>query len=207
MPLQVIGVGVGRTGTNSLKLALNELGAGPCHHMKEVVLNMAVQAPLWVDALNGRPDWEAIFKGYQSAVDWPTSAFYKELLAVYPSAKFILTHRSPGSWVESFLETIYQGISAKDPVPEKRRVWHEMVVGVVEKSGFPAGLNKAALERAFIAHNDAVKATIPPHQLLVFDVREGWGPLCEFLGMAIPEGSFPRSNDRVEFWERARERS
>jgi len=86
MPLQVIGVGLGRTGTNSLKIALNALGAGPCHHMKEVVLDMAAQAPLWIDALRGKPDWEAIFKGYQSAVDWPTAAFYKELHALCPSA-------------------------------------------------------------------------------------------------------------------------
>jgi len=206
MPLQTIGAGVGRTGTNSLKLALNELGAGPCHHMKEVVLDMATQAPLWADALRGKPDWQMIFQGYQSAVDWPTAAFYKELYALCPTAKFILTHRSPESWAESFSETIYQVISEKASIPEKRRVWHEMVVGVVAKSGFPAGLDKASLIDAFVAHNEAVKATIPPERLLVFDVREGWDPLCAFLGVPVPDNAFPRTNDRVEFWERSQVR-
>lgn len=206
MPLQVIGVGLGRTGTNSLKIALNALGAGPCHHMKEVVLDMAAQAPLWIDALRGKPDWEAIFKGYQSAVDWPTAAFYKELHALCPSAKFILTHRSPESWAESFSETIYQVISEKGSIPEKRRVWHEMVAGVVARSGFPEGFDRAALARAFIAHNDAVKAAIPSRQLLVFDVREGWDPLCAFLGVPVPDDAFPRTNDRVQFGERSQAR-
>lgn len=206
MPLQTIGAGVGRTGTNSLKLALNELGAGPCHHMKEVVLDMAAQVPLWTDALSGKPDWNAIYKGYESAVDWPTAAFYRELSAVCPSAKVILTHRNPESWAESFSETIYKVIAEKNLIPEKRRAWLEVVTGVVEKSGFPAGLDKASLIDAFVAHNEAVKAAIPPERLLVFDVKEGWEPLCAFLDAPVPESPFPRTNDRIAFWDRARER-
>ena len=102
MAMQVIGVGIGRTGTYSLKLAINQLGLGPCHHMEEVLSNQAVQVPLWAAAVKGRPDWEAIYDGYESAVDWPTAAFYRELYSAFPSAKYVLTVRSPDRWVESF---------------------------------------------------------------------------------------------------------
>src|SRR5215216_2061299 len=102
MPLSVIGTGVGRTGTYSLKLALNQLGLGPCHHMEEVLLHMPVQVPLWAAAADGRPDWEAIYNGYRSGVDWPTAGFFRELRAAYPHARFVLTIRSPESWLQSF---------------------------------------------------------------------------------------------------------
>jgi hypothetical protein len=106
MTLKVIGAGVGRTGTYSLKLALNKLSFGPCHHMEEVLHNMPVQTPLWADALAGDPAWETIYQGYVSAVDWPTAGFFRELYAAYPRAKIILTHRSPESWTASISETI-----------------------------------------------------------------------------------------------------
>src|SRR5436190_15849029 len=92
--MHVIGAGVGRTGTFSLKLALNRLGLGPCHHMEAVMQNMPVQVPHWAAALAGRADWGAIYAGFGSAVDWPTAAFFRELVKAYPSAKFILTHRN-----------------------------------------------------------------------------------------------------------------
>ncbi len=99
--MDVIGVGVGRTGTHSLKTAINKLGLGPCHHMEEVLQNMPVQVPLWSAAVNGSPDWRTIYSGYQSAVDWPTACFYRELLKEFPFAKFVLTQRSPENWADS----------------------------------------------------------------------------------------------------------
>ncbi|HOB63478.1 MAG TPA: sulfotransferase, partial [Candidatus Competibacteraceae bacterium] len=117
MTMHVIGAGVGRTGTYSLKLALNQLGLGPCHHMEEVLHNMAVQVPLWTAALEGRPDWQAIYHGYSSTVDWPTACFFRELHAAYPTAKFVLTHRSPESWADSFGETIYKLMAGRDQAP------------------------------------------------------------------------------------------
>jgi len=202
MTINVIGAGVGRTGTYSLKLALNQLGLGPCHHMEEVIFNMPVQVPLWAAAVKGRPDWEAIYKGYLSAVDWPTAGFFRELHAAYPSAKFILTTRSPESWVASFSETIYKLLAGRQHAPKEMHEWLEMGVGVIAKTGFPDGLDLAGLTKAFNAHNDAVKATIPARQLLVYEVREGWAPLCGFLGVAAPAEAFPRTNDRGEFWDR-----
>jgi hypothetical protein len=202
MPLKVIGAGVGRTGTYSLKLALDRLGLGSCHHMEEVLFNMPVQVPLWAAAVHGRPDWETIYKGYDSAVDWPTAGFFRELSAAYPSAKVILTTRSPESWVESFSETIYKLITARDHAPPEMQAWLAMAAGVIDRTGFPLGLDAAGLAKAYAAHNEAVKAAIPAKQLLVYQVKDGWEPLCAFLGVSVPAGPFPRTNDRGEFWDR-----
>ena len=202
--MHVIGAGVGRTGTYSLKLAINRLGLGPCHHMEAVIQNMPGQVPLWAAALEGRPDWAAIYADFDSAVDWPTAAFFRELALAYPAAKFILTHRDPESWAESFGETIYTALAMRDQAPPERRAWLNMAYGVVARSGFPEGLDREALIKGFLAHNEAVKATIPADRLLIFQVQEGWEPLCRFLGAPIPDEVFPRTNDRLEFWEKVR---
>jgi hypothetical protein len=202
MSLKVIGAGIGRTGTYSLKLAINQLGFGPCHHMEEVLHNMPEQVPLWSAAVDGKANWSAIYDGYESAVDWPTAAFFRELLDAYPDAKFVLTHRSPDSWADSFGATIYELIAARDQAPPDKREWLAMAERVITKTGFPPGLARDDLVDGFIAHTEAVKATVPADQLLLFEVREGWQPLCEFLGTAVPEAPFPRTNDRAEFWDR-----
>jgi len=200
--MQVIGVGVGRTGTYSLKLAINELGFGPCHHMEEVLHNMSVQVPLWADVVAGNPDWAKVYAGYSSAVDWPTACFFHELAAEFPSAKFVLTHRSPERWANSFGATIYELLAGKDQAPPEMHDWLEMASNVISKSGFSPGLDREGLANAFIAHNEAVKAAIPADQLLEFEVKDGWEPLCSFLEVPVPNGDFPRTNDRGEFWDR-----
>lgn len=202
MALTVIGAGVGRTGTYSLKLAINQLGFGPCHHMEEVLIKMPRQLPLWQAAVTGKPDFAAIYDGYPAAVDWPTAGFFRELHAAYPDAKFILTHRSTESWVESFSATIYKLISSPEAAPEPMREWLAMCTEVIARTGFPLGLDKAALGHAFENHVAAVKATIPAAQLLVYQVKQGWEPLCAFLGVPAPDEPFPRTNDRAEFWDR-----
>ena len=202
MTLRVIGAGVGRTGTYSLKLALNRLGLGPCYHMEEVLLNLPTQVPLWAAAAEGAPDWEAIYRGYQSAVDWPTSKFFRELSAAYPTARSILTHRSPESWAQSFSATIYKLLAEKEQAPDELQAWLDMSSQVIAQTGFPSGLDEAGLMNAFTTHNDAVKAAIPASQLLVYQVKEGWEPLCAFLNVPAPDEPFPRSNHRSEFWDR-----
>ena len=139
MSLNVIGAGVGRTGTHSLKLALNQLGLGPCHHMEEVLHQMPVQVPLWTAAASRQPDWGAIYRGYKSAVDWPTAGFFRELNAAYPSARFVLTHRSSESWVQSFSETIYKLLAGKAEAPGEMHAWLDMAAGIIAKTGFPNG--------------------------------------------------------------------
>lgn len=202
MSMQVIGAGVGRTGTYSLKLAINQLGFGPCHHMEEVLHNMPVQVPLWSAAAAGKPDWMRIYDGYESAVDWPTACFFRELLREFPSARFVLTHRDPGKWADSFGATIYKLLAGRDQAPEEMRDWLDMASDVIVKTGFPPGLDREGLIQAFIAHNDAVKETIPANQLLVYEVKDGWEPLCTFLDVPVPTEEFPRTNHREEFWDR-----
>lgn len=202
MSVRVIGVGVGRTGTYSLKLAINRLGLGPCHHMDEVLHNMPVHVPLWSAAAAGEADWSRLYDGYESAVDWPTACFYRELVGEFPSARFVLTQRDPEKWADSFGATIYKLLAGKDDAPEEMRAWLNMAGDVIAKTGFPQGLDRDELIQAFIAHNDAVKNTIPTGQLLEFEVKEGWEPLCTFLGAPIPAEEFPRTNHREEFWDR-----
>ena len=207
MALDIIGAGVGRTGTYSLKLAINQLGFGPCHHMEEIILDMAKHVPLWSAALAGNADWQRMYDGYQSAVDWPTAGFFRELTTEYPRAKFVLTLRDPGKWADSFGNTIYKLLAASDQAPAAMLDWLEMANGVVVKTGFPPGLDRDGLVKAFVAHNDAVKEAIPPAQLLVFEVKDGWEPLCNFLGAPVPAEAFPRTNDRAEFWDRIKNNS
>lgn len=202
MAIQVIGAGLGRTGTYSLKLAINQIGFGPCHHMEEVLHKMPVQVPLWAAAVNDQADWKRTYEGYESAVDWPTACFFRELAQAYPEAKFVLTERDPERWADSFGATIYKLLAGKDHAPPEMRDWLEMVSAVIAKSGFPPGLEHEDLKQRFIAHNEAVKATIPAERLLVFEVKDGWGPLCDYLGAPVPDADFPRTNDRGEFWDR-----
>lgn len=201
MTLSVIGVGVGRTGTYSLKIALNDIGVGPCHHMEEVLINMPQQLPLWSAAVSGHADWSKIYAGYGSAVDWPTACFYRELAEAYPEARFVLTVRDPDRWVDSFSATIYKLLSEKEVSPQEMHAWLEMVIKVTEQTGFPLGLDRDALREAFVSHNEAVQQVIPPDRLLVYEVKSGWAPLCEFLGISKPEAAFPHANQREEFWD------
>ena len=200
--MQVIGAGVGRTGTYSLKLAINELGLGPCHHMEAVLHQMDPQVALWRDALAEKPNWHAIYDGFASAVDWPTARFFRELNATYPEARFVLTDRDPGTWADSFGATIYRLLGTRQEAPAEMRDWLDMAHEVVLQTGFPPGLARAELAARFEAHNAAVKAAIPADRLLVYQVRQGWAPLCDFLGVPAPDMAFPRTNDRAEFWDR-----
>ena len=200
--LKIIGAGVGRTGTHSLKLALNQLGLGPTYHMEEIIFDMQRKLPQWQAVVAGKPDWAAIFEGYNSAVDWPTASYYRELHAAYPDAKFILTHRTTDSWLDSFSGTIYQILSDLEQAPEPMRPWLRMVVKALAKAGFELGRDREQLGAAFEAHNAAVKAAIPAPRLLVFQAKDGWEPLCGFLGKSVPDEPFPRTNNREEFWDK-----
>jgi hypothetical protein len=202
MTLEVIGLGVGRTGTYSLKLALQALGVGPCHHMDAVIADKPRHVPYWAEAVAGRPNWKAAYDGFKSAVDWPTAGFTKELFAEYPRAHYILTIRSPESWAESFSETIYKALEGRRNAPPEAQPWLEMVASVVAKTGFPPGLDIEGLKTAFNAHTETVKNTIPKEQLLIYQAKDGWEPLCEALGKKVPAEAFPRTNNREEFWER-----
>ncbi|MFK7882297.1 sulfotransferase family protein [Roseobacter sp.] len=201
MTLKVIGAGLGRTGTYSLRLAINELGLGPCFHMEDVATNMPVQLPLWRAAAAGQADWDAIYDGFNSAVDWPTARFFRELSAVYPEAKFVLSIRDPNTWADSFGETIYKMISDKENAPPQFHDWLDMATDIITQTGIPTGADRDGLAKAFSAHVSLVQEAIPAERLLVFQAKEGWEPLCAFLGVPVPEMDFPRTNNRSEFWD------
>ncbi len=197
MTLKVIGSGFGRTGTMSLKLALEQLGVGPCYHMVEVF--QKPEAPqMWVDAANGKPDWPGIFAGYNSTVDWPNATFYAELAQAYPAAKVVHTERDSDDWYRSTQATIF----AKPPPVEPEeadtpfaRMFREVIMRLFDGDLRTRDHVIGVYER----HNAQVRATIPTERLLVFHVSDGWAPLCSFLGVATPEGPIPKVNSTEEF--------
>lgn len=201
MAIKVFSAGFGRTGTLSLKLALEEIGFGPCHHMKEVLENGASQVPLWSSAADGKIDFAAIYSGYNSAVDWPTAAFWREVAAQYPDAKVILSTRSAESWYSSFSETILASLMAKESWPPPAVPWLTMVSKVVIERSLGGRTDKDGVIAAFHAQEAAVKAEIPASRLLVHQAKDGWDPLCAFLGVPVPATPYPRTNSKEEFFE------
>lgn len=201
--LEVIGAGFGRTGTMSLKLALEELGVGPCYHMVDVLADQPTRVPQWNAALDGRPDYDALFSGYAAAVDWPVAAVWPELLAANPDAKLILSTRSADSWYASFSETILAVLLARDNWPEPARPWLEMVARVVIDRSLGGRTDRDGVVAAYEA-NEAAARAVAADRVLAFSPRDGWGPLCAFLGKPIPATPFPRTNTKEEFFERLR---
>ena len=193
MSLAVIGAGLGRTGTHSLKLALGQLGFGPCHHMTELIGNPE-QTQVWRAVARGeRRDWDKIYAGYRSAVDWPTAHYWRELAAYYPQARMVLTVRDPDLWHKSVVSTIANGMAPGNN-PES---FGYKVIGQAVFGGRVTDRDHAVA--VYEAHNAAVKAAIPPERLLVYEVAQGWGPLCAHLGVPVPDAPFPLTNTTSEF--------
>lgn len=211
MSLKIIGAGFGRTGTLSTYTALNALGY-PCYHMLEVIQNKENKSHLdfWNEVANApegkQHDWDRVLKKYTAAVDNPTCCVWRELLATYPDAKVILTlhPRGPEAWYESTIDTIYftenvwqfQVLKALTPFAKKmgnmstKLIWQRSLKGTME--------DKTAAIARYNQHIEEVKAAVPPDQLLIFTVTQGWEPLCKFLGVEAPDTPFPNVNDRAE---------
>lgn len=207
---RVIGSGFGRTGTASLKRALEILGFGPCHHMEEVLRHPA-EVPTWEAAARGEPvDWPRFLDGWGSAVDFPSAFYWRELAGAFPDAKVIHTVRDPSAWFDSYATTILPAVSQFPSrivgpwLPFVSAPFRVASRALLERVFGPDLRDKANAMRVFEAHTEEVKRTIPADRLLVFDVREGWGPLCAFLGVPVPEEPFPRVNDAAEFQRRIR---
>jgi hypothetical protein len=203
MSLAVIGAGLGRTGTLSLKLALEQLGLGPCYHMKEVFEHLDAHVPLWRRAAGGDARvWDTVFDGYRSAVDFPAASFYRQLADYYPEAKVVLTMRDPERWYQSFIETIHRPLSGL--LPDHLSDWGKMVRATILDPVFSGDVSdKDHVIECFKRHNDKVVRTVPSERLLVYEVSQGWAPLCKFLGMGVPETPFPKVNSTQEFKELA----
>jgi hypothetical protein len=199
--MNVIGVGFGRTGTLSLKAALERLGEGPCAHMMPLIGDEE-RSQLFTRAAQGdRPSLDKAMDGYASTVDWPGVFFWKDLVADNPDAKVILTVRDPEKWYGSAERTIWAATNA--PTPPGMASFREMcdATNWVGTFGGRFGDREHAI-RVFTEHNDEVRRTVPAHRLLEYEVGQGWQPLCDFLGKPVPDEPFPRLNDTATFQDR-----
>ncbi len=220
--MKVIGAGLPRTATTTQMFALEKLGFCPCYHMRDLLMDLESQLPLWEAAMDGNPDWEAIFgpKGdpdsAQSTVDWPSARFYRELMDFYPDAKLLLSVRGAAGWVSSMRETIWAMFHDRDSVmhhvSEARGVldplWKRYLVLMNrfnwhDETGAMAGDHFSDEGFAAIMQrwNDEVIATVPAERLLVWDPADGWEPLCKFLEVDVPVEELPRMNDMASFRE------
>lgn len=205
--MKLIGAGFGRTGTMSLKLALERIGYGPCFHMIDLIRDPET-LPYWQAAVDGEEvDWTEAFDGWESTVDWPGCSFWEQYAEIWPDAPVLLTVRDPESWYESVRNSIHaakeaatrgemQGGVEKPPSPEALK----MINGLIWDGTFQGRfLDRDFAIRVFNEHNEAVKAKAPADRLLVWDVKQGWEPLCAFLGVEVPDEPFPHLNDTASF--------
>jgi hypothetical protein len=222
--MRVIGVGFGRTGTTSLQVALERIGCGPCYHVHTTDGDRAtrfdlgnIKMQVWVDAAKGRPtDWREVFAGYESMLDWPGAAFWRELLAAFPDAKVILTVRDPERWYASARKTIFRAAGwsrwiTENPLLLRISSMVEPGFGEFSMMFSATVLNRVFDGRAadreyaiavFKQHIANVQAEVPADRLLVYEVKQGWQPLCAFLGVPVPDEPFPHVNDGAEFERR-----
>ena len=200
MPLEIIGAGFGRTGTTSLKAALEQIGFGPCHHMDEVVGSPA-QIDHWQRIADGEPpDWDTVFADFRSACDWPSCTHWEALAAHFPDAKIVLTVRDEARWYDSVAETIYPASYLLPAwlqrcIPQLDRA-NRMIVAKVWQGEFGGRFeDRDHALSVYREHVAAVRERADPERLLVFEVKDGWSPLCAFLGVPEPETPFPHLND------------
>jgi len=195
LSLRVVGAGTGRTGTSSLKRALEHLLGGPCYHMREL-LNHPDHLPFWHRAAFGvEPDWPSVLAGYSAGVDWPVSAFWPELSAAFPDALILLSRRPAGEWWESARRTIYA------PGNREPGLMTELS-DEVSRSRFPIHPiihDRRASMALFDEWNQSVIEKAPAERLLVWEVGDGWPPICDALGLPVPDLPFPHENRRDEF--------
>ncbi|NRQ33205.1 sulfotransferase family protein [Nonomuraea sp. NN258] len=209
--LQVIGAGFPRTGTTSMKAALERLGFGPCYHMFEI-LTQPEHVDRWLPTASGGPvDWNEVFAGYRSSQDWPASHFWRQQAEAFPEAKIVLTVRDPHRWYLSMQKLLASGPAMRQPADDRPPAATALldafgrlapVLDLIGNETFETGWEygqgvpeeKVALA-AFERHVAEVKESAPADRLLVFDVREGWEPLCRFLGVDVPDEPFPHLNE------------
>ncbi|HTX01290.1 MAG TPA: sulfotransferase [Acidimicrobiales bacterium] len=215
--MKLIGAGLPRTATLSQKIALETLGFAPCYHMVNVLSDLSL-TDSWYEAFEGDADWSQIFAGFEATVDWPGSFFYQELLEAFPDAKVLLSVRDGTAWAQSIADTIwavlYGDCMMRDLSSGRGRVdpgWHryiDLVRTMWEKSGLLGsgegehGSDLVGMGQAMERFNEEVRRTVPAERLLVWTASEGWGPLCEFLEVPVPDVPFPRVNETKTFVDR-----
>jgi len=199
MTLAVVGAGLGRTGTVSLKGALEQLLGGPCYHMTEVFSHLDEHVPVWHGATRGEPvDWEALLGGYRASVDWPASAFWRPLSEAYPGAIVLLSVRDDAqTWWRSADRTVFDAMR-KEPPPEMA-AWYAMVSDLWRSTMGESWDDPEVAMAAYERHNAEVRASVPPERLVEWRPGDGWAPLCEALGVPVPDAPFPHENTTADF--------
>lgn len=199
--LQVMGAGLGRTGTHSLARAVEILGFGPCYTLLDVDEEPG-HPEAWQAAIDNKViDWRALLEGYQAAVEWPAVAFLPQILGEFPDCKVILTMRDAVSWYESASSTIFPGLEAgafhPDPIRRKESAWKREFIlnGVFHGRHY----DRDYVISLYVEHVLSVIELVGPAQLLKFNVEEGWQPLCDFLDKPTPDVPFPVHNTKAEF--------
>lgn len=204
MALRVVGAGVGRTGTMSLKLALERLLGAPCYHMVEVFQHPG-HADAWRRAALGEAvDWDALFEGFVAGVDWPIGSFWPEMMRQYPDALVLLSLRDPDEWWKSASETIFPSIRSNSFAPQD---WKDMIAALFANRWGADPNDREASIRRFNEHNARVLAEVPKERLLVWRAGDGWAPLARALELPVPDEPFPRANTSEEFKARIATRS
>lgn len=202
MSLRVLGAGVGRTGTRSLKVALAQLLDAPCYHMSEV-FEHPEHIEVWRAAIAGQlPDWATLFAGYRAAVDWPAAAFWPELTAAYPDALVVLSVRPTLDWWRSAERTIFDLIERPPGSDLVAAEQASMANAMIAARFTPDYRDQRAACDAYEAHNGRVRSTLPPERLIEWSPGDGWDPLCAALDLPIPDEAFPHVNTTQEFRER-----
>ncbi len=210
--MKLIGAGQPRTATTTQMIALEMLGM-PCYHMRDMMMDLEGSVPQWRKAFEGDGDWDEIFAGKESTVDWPAAWHYKELIDVYPDAKVLLSVRSADGWVQSmentitqifFRDTLMHHLSrAQYNIDPNYAAWIDLLteMNFGEERGAWRGTNgePGAMAEAYERWNQEVKDTVPAERLLVWDPKDGWEPLCEFLDVDVPDGPVPNVNDTENF--------
>jgi hypothetical protein len=200
MGLSVVGAGLGRTGTHSLKVAFEQLLGGPCYHMLEV-LGRPDRVAVWAAAARGdEPDWTEFLSGYTATVDWPAAAFWAELTASAPDAIVVLSVRDSGAWWKSASETIFAVLARGAPPDDPGAVGELAMINEIFERRFTLGWNdRDTAIAAYEAHNDKVRASVPADRLVEWRPGDGWEPLCAALGLAVPADPFPHVNTTADF--------
>jgi hypothetical protein len=195
--LQVVGAGLGRTGTASLKLGLEQLLGGRCYHMFEVA-KRPEDTTVWADAYAGAlPDWHALFADFTAAVDWPAAPFWREISDAFPDAVIVLSLRDPDSWWKSASETIFRALETYEAPDAPDDDWTRMGRNMIA-AFTPDWRDETAAKAAYTAHVEHVRATAPPDRLVEWRASDGWAPLCSALGLAVPSTPFPHVNASAE---------
>ena len=192
---------MGRTGTHSLKVALEQLLGAPCYHMVEV-FEHPEHVAVWKAAALGEPvDWDSILKGYAAAVDWPAASFWQEISAQYPEAIVVFSRRDPVAWWESASSTIFANF---DAIPNAE--WKDMIGAVFQHRFTTAIDDREACIAAYCKHEDEVLTSAPKNRLVVWEAKDGWGPICQALELPQPSHPFPVTNTKEQFLAMVAER-